>query len=211
VTPEDLIRAYTTVARPPLVSEIALHLATEITPIWQATEEFLQSHGIEPPFWAFAWPGSQALARAVLDGPRLDGLRVLDFAAGSGLAGIAAAMRGAVVECAELDPLALAACRLNAALNGVSLATPEGDMVGSPNRWDLILAGDVCYEAPMVAHILPWLRRMAGAGAEVRLADPGRAYLPRDGLEPLAAYRVPTALELEDRGERHVVIARLLP
>lgn len=211
MSPEAFIRAHTTVARPPLVPEIALHLATEITPIWQATEEFLRAHGIEPPFWAFAWPGSQALARAVLDGPPLDGRRVLDFAAGSGLAGIAAALRGGAVECAELDPLALTACRLNAGLNGVSLATPEGDVVGQDCRWNLILAGDVCYEAPMVAHILPWLRRMAAAGAEVRLADPGRAYLPRDGLRPLAEYRVPTSLELEDRAERRVAIASLLP
>jgi predicted nicotinamide N-methyase len=179
------------------VPEIALHLATEITPIWQATEDFLARHGIEPPFWAFAWPGSQALARALLDGPPLEGRRVLDFAAGCGLAGIAAALRGAVVECAELDPLALAACRLNAALNGVSLATPAGDIVGSANRWDIILAGDVCYEAPMVAHILPWLRRMAGAGAEVRLADPAaptcRATAsnrsPRTGCRPRWSWR----------------------
>jgi predicted nicotinamide N-methyase len=193
------------------VSEIALHLATEITPIWQATEEFLRETGIEPPFWAFAWPGSQALARAVLDGPPLDGRRVLDFAAGCGLAGIAAAKRSALVECAELDPLALAACRLNAALNGVTLATLAGDVVGSVNRWDLILAGDVCYEAPMVAHILPWLRSMAADGAEVRLADPGRAYLPRKGLATLGEYVVPTSLELEDRAERRVTIARLAP
>ena len=207
--PEAFIRAHTAIARPPLVPEIALHLATEITPIWQATETFLHETGIEPPFWAFAWPGSQALARAVLDGPRLDGCRVLDFAAGCGLAGIAAAMLGAEVECAELDPLALAACRLNAALNGVTLATPAGDVVGSARRWNLILAGDVCYEAPMVAHILPWLRRMAAEGVEVRIADPGRAYLPREGLATLAKYDVPTSLELEDRAKRHVTIARL--
>ncbi|MFL1463169.1 class I SAM-dependent methyltransferase [Roseococcus sp. DSY-14] len=208
---EAFIAAHTAIARAPLVPEVALHLATEITPIWRASEEFLARHGIEPPFWAFAWPGSQALARDVLDGPALAGRRVLDFAAGCGLAGIAAAMRGAAVECAEVDPMALAACRLNAALNGVALGTPEGDLVGSPNRWDLILAGDVCYAAPMAAHILPWLRAMAAAGAEVRLADPGRAYLPREGLAPLSTHRVPTSLELEDRAERVVTIARLLP
>ncbi|WP_207539181.1 class I SAM-dependent methyltransferase [Sabulicella rubraurantiaca] len=205
------IAAHTTIARAPLVPEIALHLATEITPIWRATEDFLRENGIEPPFWAFAWPGGQALARSVLDGPDLQGMRVLDFAAGCGIAGIAAALRGAEVECAEIDALALEACRLNATLNGVALGTPEGDVVGSPRRWDIILAGDVCYEAPMSAHILPWLRAMAGAGAEVRLADPGRAYLPRERLEALSTHRVPTSLELEDRTERVVTIARLLP
>ncbi len=212
MTPEEFVRANTVVARAPLVPEIALHLATEITPIWQATEEWLAQQNIEPPFWAFAWPGGQALARLLLDEPeRVAGRRVLDFAAGCGIAAIAAARAGAAMaEAAEIDPLALAACRLNAALNGVEVATPEGDVVGAPCRWDLILAGDVCYEAPMTNHILPWLRGMVAAGAEVWVADPGRAYLPRQGLEPFAQFSVPTTLELEDRERREVRIHRLV-
>ncbi len=213
MTPEDFVRAHTTIAAAPLVPEIALHLATEITPIWQATESWLAERNIEPPFWAFAWPGGQATARLLLDEPaRVAGRRVLDFAAGCGIAAIAAARAGAaLVEAAEIDPLALAAVRLNAALNGVQVATPDGDIVGAPCRWDVILAGDVCYEAPMTAHILPWLRAMAAGGAEVLLADPGRAYLPREGLEPLVRHAVPTTLELEDRTLREVTIHRLLP
>jgi predicted nicotinamide N-methyase len=208
---EAFIRAQCTVARAALVPEVALYLATEITPIWQATEAWLAEHNIEPPFWAFAWPGSQAMARAVLDRPEhARGRRVLDFAAGCGLAAIAAALAGAgSVEAAEIDPLALAACRVNAALNGVAVATPAGDVVGAACRWELILAGDVCYEAPMTAHILPWLRAMAAAGAEVWLADPGRAYLPREGLVALANYVVPTTRELEDRERREVTIWRV--
>jgi predicted nicotinamide N-methyase len=213
VTPEEFVRSHTTIARAALVPEIALHLATEITPIWQATESWLAERNIEPPFWAFAWPGGQATARLLLDEPaRVAGRRVLDFAAGCGIAAIAAAMSGAtLVDAAEIDPLALAAVRLNAALNGVHVATPDGDIVGSACRWDVILAGDVCYEAPMTAHILPWLRAMAATGAEVLLADPGRAYLPGAGLQPLARHAVPTTLELEDRMVREVTIHRLLP
>lgn len=213
MSPEDFVRAHTAIGHAPLVPEIALHLATEITPIWQATEDWLKERDIEPPFWAFAWPGGQATARLLLDEPaRVAGQRVLDFAAGCGIAAIAAAKSGAaLVEAAEIDPLALAAVRLNAALNGVLVATPEGDIVGAPCRWDVILAGDVCYEAPMTAHILPWLRAMAAAGAAVLLADPGRAYLPREGLEPIARHAVPTTLELEDRTRREVVLYRLLP
>ena len=212
MTPEEFVAAQTVIARAPLVPEIALHLATEITPIWQATEAWLAEQNIEPPFWAFAWPGGQALARAVLDDPKLvAGKRVLDFAAGCGIAAIAAAQAGAVlVEAAEIDPLALAAVRLNAALNGVAVATPPGDVVGAPCRWDVIFAGDVCYEAPMTAHILPWLRSLVAAGAEVLIADPGRAYLPKAGLAPIARYSVPTTRELEDRETREVTIHRLL-
>ena len=193
----------------PLVPEITLHLATEITAIWQATEDWLAQRNIDPPFWAFAWPGGQALARHILDHPAtVAGRRVLDFAAGGGIAAIACARAGAIAEAAEIDPIAIAAIRLNTAANGVAVRAEPGDLVGAPCRWDLILCGDVCYEAPMAAHILPWLRAMAQT-AEVWIADPGRAYLPREGLTAFAAYRVPTTLELEDRTERLVTLYRL--
>lgn len=210
---EAFIRANTAICHAPLVPEIALHLATEITPIWQASEAWLGAQGIEPPFWAFAWPGSQAMARLILDEPgRVAGRRVLDFAAGCGLAAIAAARAGAArVEAAEIDPLACAATRLNAALNGAAVAVLEGDLVGAPCRWDTVLAGDVCYEAPMTRHILPWLRGLAAAGAEVWLADPGRAYVPTEGLAAIARFTVPTTRELEDRETRAVTLHRLLP
>jgi predicted nicotinamide N-methyase len=206
------VRANTIRSAPPLVPEIMLHLATEITPIWQATEDWLRETGIAPPFWAFAWPGSQALARHVLDHRyAVAGRRVLDFAAGGGLAAIACALAGAAcVEAAEIDPLAVAAIRLNAEASGVAGIAIDEQVVGRACRWDLILCGDVCYEAPMTAHIMPWLRRMA-ATAEVWVADPGRAYLPREGMAEFARMVVPTTMELEDRTERTVTLFRLLP
>ncbi len=207
---QGFVRAQTVANRASLVPEIVLHLADEITPIWQATEAWLAENNVDPPFWAFAWPGGQALARHVLDYPSVAaGRRVLDFAAGCGLAAIACARAGAAsVEAAEIDPLARAAIALNAAANDVAVAVLVGDVVGADCRWDLILCGDVCYEAPMTGRILPWLRRMA-AQAEVWIADPGRAYLPDDGLAAFASYRVPTSLELEDRTERQVTLYRL--
>ncbi len=207
---EAFILANTAAADAPLVPGITLRLASEITPIWQATEAWLRQTGIAPPFWAFAWPGSQALARHVLDHPEtVAGRRVLDFAAGCGLAAIACAQAGAaIVEAAEIDPLAVAAIRLNARLNGVEVGALDGDIVGSDCRWDVILCGDVCYEAPMTGHILPWLRRMAET-AEVWIADPGRAYVPRDGMTAFARMTVTTTLELEDRATREVVLYRL--
>ena len=173
--PEAFIRANTVVTAAPLVPEIRLHLACEITPIWQATETWLAERNVEPPFWAFAWPGGRAFARHILDKPDLvAGKRVLDFAAGCGIAAIACVLAGAAsVEASEIDPLALAAVALNAAANGVAV-TLAADVVGEACRWDLILCGDVCYEAPMTGHIMPWLTAMA-ATAEVWIADPGRA------------------------------------
>ncbi len=207
---EVFIRAHTQPARAPLVPEFTLHVATEITPIWQATEDWLAQHNIAPPFWAFAWPGSQALARFILDNPtKVAGRRILDFAAGCGLAALAAALAGAsLVEAAEIDPLAIAAISLNARENHVSVQGLSGDVVGAPCRWDLILCGDICYEAPMARHILPWLREMARS-SEVLIADPGRAYLPLTELKPIASYEVPTTRELEDKTQRHTVLYRL--
>lgn len=205
------IRANTVLATAHHVPEIGLYLATEITPIWQATETWLAERNIEPPFWAFAWPGGQALARYILDNPGVAaGKRVLDFAAGGGIAAIACAMAGAVmVEAAEIDDLALAAIALNAAANSVNVQV-SGDVVGMPCRWDLILCGDVCYEAPMTDHIMPWLVAMART-AEVWIADPGRSYLPKSGLVRLATYHIETTLELEDRTSRDVALYRVLP
>src|SRR5246127_3171403 len=134
---QAFIRANTTLATAPHVPEIRLYLATEITPIWQATETWLAERNVEPPFWAFAWPGGQAFARHILDHPALvAGKRVLDFAAGGGIAAIACALAGAERgETAEIAPIACAAIALNAAANAVAVE-PLGDVVGAACRWD---------------------------------------------------------------------------
>ena len=211
MTSTGFVATNTTLSRAPLVPEVAIYLATAITPIWQATETFLCENNIEPPFWAFAWPGSQALARYVLDHPeQVAGRRVLDFAAGGGLAAIACAMAGAAsVAAVDIDPMAIAAIRLNATANGLAIDAYAADLVGTNCRWDLILCGDVCYEAPMTGHIVPWLRGMA-ATADVWIADPGRAYLP-PGLQPFAVYDVATTRELEDTDMRRTTLYRLSP
>ena len=82
---DDFIRANTVLEAPSMVPELRLHLATEITPIWRASEVELERMGVPPPYWAFCWPGGQAIARHILDHPELvRAKRVLDFAAGSG-------------------------------------------------------------------------------------------------------------------------------
>ena len=207
MSPEAFVRAHTRVGSAALVPELRLHLADAVMPIWEASEAWLARAGVDPPFWAFAWPGGQAVARHVLDHPGLvAGRRVLDFACGGGIAAIACAQAGATaVMAADIDPVACAAVAVNAALNGVEVAVTHADLVGAGCVWDLILCGDVCYEAPMTGHILPWLREMAEV-AEVWVADPGRAYLPREGLAAFAAYDVPTTLDLEDRLVRRAVL-----
>ncbi|WP_298282773.1 methyltransferase [Acidocella sp.] len=206
------IRGHLAPGHSALVPELRLYLASEITPLWQATEGFLAAHNLAPPFWAFSWPGSEALARHITTHPALvRGLRVLDFAAGGGLAALAAARAGAAyVEAADIDPLAGAAISLNAELNNLAVTPRIADLVGHPPEWDIILVGDVCYEAPMTAHIMPWLRACS-AKIPVIMGDPGRKYRPQSPGERLATYKVPTSRELEDGDFREVTLFRLTP
>ncbi|WP_293828827.1 methyltransferase [uncultured Brevundimonas sp.] len=200
--PAAFIRENTRLQTVPHAPEIALWLADEITPIWRLTEEELGQMGLPPPFWAFAWAGGQALARYVLDHPHeAAGRRVLDFAAGSGLVGIAAMKAGAAqVLCADIDPFCQAAVAANALANGVTLDFTVADLLqAAPPDVDVICAGDICYERPMTEAVLAWLARARANGTRVLIGDPGRTYFPRSGLDFLAEYRVPTTRELEDQ------------
>lgn len=208
---ETFIRANTALTAPPHVPEIRLHLADEAHDLWLRTEEELAEIGLPPPFWAFAWAGGQGLARYLLDHPdTVRGKHVLDFASGSGLVGIAAALAGARdVLCADIDPFCGAATALNAAANGVSLAFTDADPVGTAGDWDVVLAGDVFYDRALAARVLPWLAELRRRGARVLVGDPGRAYLPKTGLFRLAQYEVPVTRALEDAEVKRTTVWEL--
>lgn len=208
----QFVRANSTVAAPPLCPEVRLHLAAQLTPVWEVLERRSGGNEVPPPYWACAWPGGQALARHVLDNPQLvAGKRVLDFASGGGIAAIAAALSGAAeVLAADIDPIAVAAMRLNAALNGTTFAITAEDLTQrADQRWDVILAGDVCYEYPMAEGVLAWLRGRFEDGALVLLADPGRKYVPLRGVTSLATYNVPTTRDQEAGDARRTTVYRL--
>lgn len=210
--PNLFIRTQTKIARPSLVPELKLHLATEIAPIWRATQTELDNAGVPPPYWAFCWPGGQALTRFLIDQPHwVKGKRVLDFAAGSGISGIAAAkLKAAHVTVAEIDEVAVAAIALNAKLNKVAVDIVTEDLVGRRDLgFDIVLAGDVCYERPMAERVFAWFAELADAGVVVLMGDPGRAYLPRKGLVEMARYQVPTSTELEDKDMRLTLVWRI--
>ncbi|MDG2528328.1 class I SAM-dependent methyltransferase [Caulobacter endophyticus] len=185
----------------PHAPELVLHLADEITPLWKLTEEALEEIGLPPPFWAFAWAGGQALARYVLDHPEIvRGKTVIDFATGSGIVAVAAMKAGAKsVLAADIDVFCEAAVAMNAAANGVEIAFTDANLLDAPPpAADVLLAGDICYEGPMATAVMAWLAQGRAAGATVLVGDPGRTYFPKDGLEKLAEYQVPTTRELED-------------
>src|SRR3954462_4757047 len=138
--PEGFIRAHLALERPAMVPEFELWLATEYVPIWQATEAGMEQQNIDPPYWAFCWPGGQAIARYLLDNPAMvRGKRVIDFAAGSGVASMAAAHAGASSVIAnDIDVLSLVAAKLNAEANGLRVTTSAEDWLagadGFPGR-----------------------------------------------------------------------------
>ena len=205
----DFIRGNTALAPVPFVPEVALHQADEPIVLWEKTEE---SGGEQPPpFWAFAWAGGQALARHVLDHPDLVARRsVLDLATGSGLVAVAAARAGAApVTANDIDPYSLAAAQANAEANGVDVRTVEADLLDTDDPYGVVLAGDVFYSRAMAARVLPFLRRAAGRGALVLVGDPGRAYLPTEGLTRRATYDVPVPVSLESVPVRTTTVWQL--
>jgi predicted nicotinamide N-methyase len=205
------IVAQTRLLAPSAVPEIRLHLADEAMDLWQRTEDELEAIGLPPPFWAFAWAGGQALARHLLDHPELvTGKRVLDFAAGSGIVAIAAMRAGAASAVAtDIDALSRSAIEVNAAANGVVVTASDADYLdGRAADFDVVLAGDVFYEAPMAARVEPFLRAADRAGALVLFGDPGRSYLPKTGLAEVARYAIAVPRAIEDSDVKQTRVLR---
>jgi predicted nicotinamide N-methyase len=198
----------TTLASTPFVPEVSLHCAENAYAVWTFTGDGDESAPI--PFWSFPWAGGQALARYILDHRDVvAGRRVLDIAAGSGLVAIAAALAGAShVTANDIDPYAAAAQDLNAKANGVLITVGTGDLLDDDTDADVVLAGDVCYERELSERVLAFLVRARVRGAEVLLGDPGRTHLPRERLERVATYDVPTTLALEDQHTKRTTIWR---
>jgi predicted nicotinamide N-methyase len=203
----------TALARPPLVPELQLWLASDITPLWKAVEKALDSRNIPAPFWSFAWAGGQALSRYILDHPEtVRGKKVFDFATGSGLCALAAKLAGAKeVTANDIDPFAIVATGMNAEANNLQVLVAHEDNVGRAlPQPDIILAGDFCYEWPMAGYAVEWMRSLVKQGKTVIFADPGRVYTPHEGTELLATYEVPTPRAIEDSDMKVTRVCRML-
>ena len=181
----------------PLVPEIALHLATDPRGIFYEAERIGAAH----PYWAFAWPGGQGLARWLLDHPEaVAGKRVLDVGAGTAISSIAAVMAGATFVIAnDTDPLACAAAAANATLNRVTIEISLGDMLDTEPDTDLILIGDLFYQPEIAARVSGFLASATRQRIPVLYADRTTAHRPPMTLELLAGYRAPLtpAMELD--------------
>ena len=184
------------------MTDVRLHLADELAPAWRATENALGIAGAPIPFWAFAWAGGLAIACYLEEHPdEVSGKQVVDLATGSGLCAIVAMRLNAAKSIGiDVDPFAEAAVALNARANGVNVSFIGRDVLDDdPPHADVLLAGDTWYEGPLAERLLPWLRRSAAGGTRVLIGDPGRRFLPANGLIQLATYDVQTTTQLEDR------------
>ena len=209
---DAIIRGSTRLGPVPLVPEIRLYQASEPMSVWQHTERATGRTGLDPPFWAFAWAGGQALARYLLDHPEtVTGRHVIDVASGSGLVAIAAARAGAAAVTAyDIDPLAAVAITVNAGANGVTVPAVCADVLAddalpAPGT-DLVLVADAFYERDLATGVLRFAERSQARGVTVLAGDFGRAYLPRARLLPLASYDVPGLAALEDADVKRTTI-----
>lgn len=214
----DFIRAQTRLATPPIVPEIKLHLADRTTRIWEATEAELAATNTDPPFWAFAWAGGQAISRHILDQEDFTGLHIADFGIGGGLTAIAALKSGAAhVTGYEIDPLCSTAVALNATANGIdpgSITMKIENLLLPPASratldCDVLIAADVFYERAPAERALAFLQRQAEAGIRVIAGDPERRYFPRDRFRRLATFDVPVEPDLEGVSHRRTSVWEL--
>jgi len=209
MTPQDLVGSATARQPVPLVAEISLLTAIPTLELWELWQRTGRD---DPPFWAYPWAGGQALARYLLDHPGIvAGRRVLDVASGSGLVAIAAAQAGAAsVVAGDIDPHAVAAITINASANAVEVDARAFDLAADgPGDAEVVLAGDVFYQRELAELALRFLRAAAAAGADVLVADPGRAFVPADCLTALDRYQVPVLTVIEDAPVKSVTIYRL--
>ena len=182
-----------------LVPEIGLRLATTPREILREAAVNRDPPGV-PPYWAFAWPGGQALARYILDNPdEVAGKRVLDVGAGSGIAAIAAMRAGAALGIAnDIDPVAATAASLNAEGNGVRLEVSCQDLLGGYPPAGLLIIGDLVYEPRLEQRVTSFLRAAMARGIPVLFGDRSTSRMPALPFRQIGQYDTIVAPPLED-------------
>nr|CAD7459968.1 unnamed protein product [Timema tahoe] len=179
LTTERVITENTQVSRDHLTPELSLHLITPSCKLWSANPIDVP---FADPFWAFYWPGGQALSRYILDNSSLlSSRKIIDIGSGSGACAIAAAKIGAQVTANDIDPVSRVAIALNTALNEVTVDISSENLIGKTQlKWDCVLIGDMFYDEVFARTLLSWLRILVQGGALVLVGDPGRTLLQQE-------------------------------
>lgn len=207
----------------------AFHAEDEL-PLWQAVEHTV-GEPTEAPFYAVAWPGAQAIARAMQDGlVDVRGLRVLDLGCGGGLVAIAAAAGGATqVTAIDVDPLALSTTRALASSHRVHVDTRAlGLELNGKQRvedtalaplllnTDLLCVADLVYSRALGKALCRTLRflQVHQPSTITLIADSGRPYFAETvrgpcALNPLARHEVAVPRSLDGADVRRVSVYTL--
>ncbi|XP_071093042.1 electron transfer flavoprotein beta subunit lysine methyltransferase-like [Haliotis cracherodii] len=198
------IMKHTELTRDHLTPEIQLHLVTRKCDLWHSRGD---NSPFVDPFWAFFWPGGQAVTRYILDNrDKFRQRTVLDVGSGCGASAIAAALCGAkTVVANDIDAVATVAAKLNADVNLCGITVDSRNMIGSVcNQWDVIILGDMFYDSEFVSCISDWLNHYLKAGTCVLIGDPGRLTFEnhpmKSLLTKLAEYNLPEQSRLENNG-----------
>lgn len=152
------------------------------------------------PYWSELWPSAVALGRFLARGKNLTGVATVELGAGLGLAGVAAALKGADVLFSDYEPHALAFSRANHGLNlGRPGKTRLFDWRDPPRKLSasLVIASDVLYEKRFLDPFLTTLGRLLLPGGRAFVAEPGRK-IAEGAVERLERMGMKRALTLEE-------------
>ncbi|XP_036330394.1 electron transfer flavoprotein beta subunit lysine methyltransferase-like isoform X2 [Rhagoletis pomonella] len=219
---ERIILQETKISRDHLTPEIALYLITPDCRLFNEPVPSIDSSIMfkTDPFWAFYWPGGQAISRYILDNPSLiTGKSVLDVGSGCGASTVAALMQKAkYVVANDIDEVAGYAAVLNSQLNDVDYTRlhicTENLTAAAPQsiKEDVILLGDVFYDEEFAAVLQPWLKSLRNAGKQILVGDPGRHSLTEDrrcDMRHAAKYELTESGCIENNGFKFVNVWEL--
>lgn len=149
--------------------------------LWEAMDGDDMGDDERIPYWSELWPASFLLADWLQRKKNtLQGRTVLDLGCGLGLTAIVAAGCGARVIGMDYEPSALRYARANAARNRVSPA-PLFTLMDwrapalAPGSVDVMIGGDIMYEARFFAPIESLIRTCLAPGGVVWMGEPVRS------------------------------------
>lgn len=208
----EIVNKYMYVMSPEGCGGLRMFHGTELVPFWEAVHQGFSSD--DPPYWGWAWPGSIALSRYLVDHPEaVRGRQVLDLGAGNALTTLAAKQAGAAHCIAnDIDPVAMYMAAAHQRLNDLDIELLEQNLLGKDPaaiECDVILIGDMFYERQLAGALTPWLHRACDLGRVVLIGDPGRNYPPKERTQELATYSLQVSLELEDTPTRDTRVLKM--
>ena len=208
----EIVQKYMYVMSPEGCGGLRMFHGTELVPFWEAVRQGYSND--DPPYWGWAWPGSIALSRYLVDHPEaVHGRQVLDLGAGNALTTLAAKQAGAAHCIAnDIDPVAMYMAAANQRLNDLDIELLKQNLlVKDPEaiECDVILIGDMFYERQLAGALTPWLHRACDLGRIVLIGEPGRNYPPKERTQELATYSLQVSLELENTPTRMTRVLKM--